>query len=69
MRAPTSHTGEPPADKAALEGLFGHLENELDTVNFWNVPEKKPVMWCNIRASLTRAGLTLQEVQTWRGIV
>lgn len=68
--APATQTDAvPPADKAALEGLFGHLEGELDTVNFWNVPEKKPVMWRNIRASLTRAGLSAQEVQTWRGII
>lgn len=69
-RAPvTESMREAPADKAALEGLFGHLEGALDEVNFWNVPEKKPVMWRNIRASLTRAALTAQEVQTWRGIV
>jgi tRNA/rRNA methyltransferase len=60
---------EVSAPKQMLEGLFAHLESELDAVNFWRVPQKKEVMWRNIRAGLTRAGLTEQEIATWRGIV
>lgn len=52
-----------------LDGLLGHLEGELDKVNFWRIPEKKEVMWRNIRTGLMRAGFTSQEVATWRGIV
>lgn len=59
----------PPAPRAALDGLFDHLETVLDDVNFWRVPEKKEVMWRNIRAGLTRAGLSEQEIATWRGMV
>ncbi len=65
----TENTVEPAAEKQMLEGLFGHLEQALDSVNFWRIPEKKEVMWRNIRAGLTRAGLTHQEIATWRGIV
>ena len=61
--------GEMPAAKQVLEGLFGHLEWALDGTNFWRIPEKKEIMWRNIRAGLTRAGLTEQEVATWRGII
>lgn len=57
------------APREVLGGLFGQLETALDQVNFWRVPEKKEVMWRNIRAALTRAGLSAQEVATWRGIV
>lgn len=57
------------ATRAELDGLFGQLEAALDGVNFWRVPTKKEVMWRNIRAALTRAELTAQEVATWRGIV
>jgi tRNA/rRNA methyltransferase len=60
---------EAPATREQLNGLFGHLETALDTVNFWRIPAKKEIMWRNIRAGLTRAGLTAQEVATWRGIV
>ncbi len=59
----------PPAPREQLEGLFGQFEMALDAVNFWRVPAKKEVMWRNIRAALTRAEFTAQEVATWRGII
>lgn len=59
----------PVATRAQLEGLLGQLEAALDEVNFWRVPEKKDVMWRNIRAGLVRAGLSEQEIATWRGMV
>ncbi len=64
-----SHRERFTATRAELEGLFTQLESALDGVNFWNVPEKKALMWRNIRASLLRADLSAQEVATWRGIV
>ena len=63
------HRDETVASRGDLHGLFGQLETALDDVNFWRVPEKKEVMWRNIRAGLTRAALTAQEVATWRGMV
>ena len=60
---------EPLAARGELQGLFGQLEAALDDVNFWRVPQKKELMWRNIRAGLTRAELTTQEVATWRGVV
>lgn len=57
------------ASREQLEGLFGQLEAALDEQNFWRVPEKKDVMWRNIRGTLVRAGLTEQEIATWRGMV
>lgn len=64
-------TGElpDPADKQALQGLFDQLEIALDASDFFKVSEKKPIIWRNIQASLTRAGLSDQEVRTWRGII
>lgn len=57
------------APREQLVGLLGQLETALDDVNFWRVPEKKDVMWRNIRATLVRASLSAQEVATWRGLV
>lgn len=57
------------ANKHEIDGLFGQLETALDEVNFWRVPEKKETMWRHVRAALTRAKLTSQEVATWRGII
>lgn len=60
---------EPIAPREQLQGLISHLETELGAVNFWRVPEKKDGMMRNIRAVLTRAQLSSQEVATWRGII
>lgn len=60
---------DPAAPRAELHGLFGQLEEALDDVNFWRVPEKKEQMWRNLRAGLTRAQLTSNEIATWRGMI
>jgi tRNA/rRNA methyltransferase len=61
--------GEPPADGAAMMGLFGHLEGELEAAGFFHPPEKTPAMVQNLRAALGRAHFTDQEVRTLRGVV
>ena len=58
-----------PANKAELQRLFEHLEQELDASGFLHVKEKRPVMVRNIRNMLQRAHLTEQEVRTLRGII
>ncbi|MAF95697.1 MAG: rRNA methyltransferase [Rhodospirillaceae bacterium] len=58
-----------PANKAELQRLFEHLEEELDASGFLHVKEKRPVMVRNIRNMLQRAHLTEQEVRTLRGII
>lgn len=65
--APTENHIAAPREQ--LLGLFSQLETALDAVNFWRVPEKKEIMWRNIRAALTRADMTEQEIATWRGVV
>jgi tRNA/rRNA methyltransferase len=58
-----------PATRAEMQGLFDHLERELDACGFLRVKEKRPTMVRNIRNALNRAHLTEQEVRTFRGIV
>lgn len=58
-----------PADKGELTGLFDHLERALERAGFLYPPEKAPAMVRNIRNMLGRAGLTEQEVRTFRGII
>ena len=62
-------TRSEPAPREQLTGLFGHLEDELDRAGFFYPPEKRDLMVHNIRAPLTRAKMTEQEVRTFRGIV
>lgn len=66
---PAFREGEPPADRAAMMGLFGHLERELETAGFFHPPEKTPAMVQNLRSALSRAHFTDQEVRTLRGVV
>lgn len=61
--------GEPPADRAAMQGFFEQLERELEASGFFHPPEKTPSMIQNLRAALSRAHFTDQEVRTLRGVV
>ncbi len=58
-----------PAGQAALQGLYGQLEDELHAAGFFHPPEKTPSMINNLRAILARAGLSDQEVRTLRGVI
>ena len=59
----------PPADGAAMQGLYGHLEDELEVAGFFHPPEKKPAMVRNLRVALGRARFSDQEARTFRGVV
>lgn len=61
--------GDPPAGREAMMGLFGHLERELHASGFFHPPEKTEGMIHNLRAALSRAYFTDQEVRTLRGVV
>ncbi len=59
----------PPAEQAAVMGLYEHLEGELEAAGFFHPAEKKASMVRNLRVALGRARLTDQEVRTFRGVV
>jgi tRNA/rRNA methyltransferase len=59
----------PPADNAAMMGLYQHLEDELEASGFFHPPEKKPAMIRNLRVALGRARFTDQEARTFRGVI
>jgi tRNA/rRNA methyltransferase len=59
----------PPATQAELEGVFGHLETELEFGRFFHPDDKAPLMKRNLRAIFLRARLTQQEAQTLRGVI
>lgn len=51
------------------QGLFAQLESYLDEVDYFRVPEKKPVMWQNLKTMLLRGQFSPQEVRTLRGML
>jgi tRNA/rRNA methyltransferase len=59
----------PPADGAAMLGLFEHFERELDAAGFFHPPEKRASMVQNLRSALGKARFSQQEVRTFRGVV
>ena len=61
--------GDPPAETASMVGLYEQLEGELEASGFFHPPEKKPAMVRNLRAALSRARMSEQEVRTFRGVV
>lgn len=60
---------EPPADKNTMLGLFEHLEGTLDDTGFFKTPQKRPTVVANLRAMLSRAQFSDQEVRTLRGVI
>lgn len=66
---PIFREGPPPASAEALQGLYGHFEQELEAAGFFHPPEKKQSMVQNLRAALARARFSDQEVRTFRGVV
>ncbi|MGD9738834.1 MAG: RNA methyltransferase [Bauldia sp.] len=60
---------EPPAAKIELLRLFEHLEGALDAAGFFRPLQKRPHMVEALRSILQRAGMTDQEVRSFRGVV
>ena len=58
-----------PAPKAALQGLFDHLEEALSVRGYFRPAAKKPKMVDNLRAVLTRPGFADAEIKVLRGVV
>lgn len=54
--------------KNELQGFFDQLEAYLDEVNHFRTPDKKPLMWQNLRNIFLRSQLSSQEVRTLRGV-
>ncbi len=57
------------ASKDSLQGLFEHMEAELDAAGFFRPPEKRPSMVRNLRDMWNRADLMEQDVKTMRGVI
>jgi len=59
----------PPAGKQQLFAFFADLEAELDKVEFFRPPEKRPTMSINLRNMFARMQPTQQDVQTLHGVI
>lgn len=59
----------PPAGKQQLLAFFADLEAELEKVEFFRPPEKRPTMTINLRNIFNRMQPTQQDVQTLHGVI
>ncbi|NBO19271.1 MAG: RNA methyltransferase [Proteobacteria bacterium] len=59
----------PPAPREEMMGLLGQLEEYLDTVDYYRVADKKPVMWQNVQTMMLRGQWSSQEVRSMRGLL
>jgi tRNA/rRNA methyltransferase len=58
-----------PAGKQQLFAFFADLEAELDKVEFFRPPEKRPTMSINLRNIFARMQPTSQDIQTLHGVL
>jgi len=58
-----------PAGKQQLFAFFADLEAELEKVEFFRPPEKRPTMTINLRNIFARMQPTSQDIQTLHGVV
>lgn len=59
-----------PANRQEMQGLFDHLETELDASGFFErIMDKRPAIVNNIRNSLQRGVMLEQDVRTLRGVI
>jgi len=58
-----------PAGKEQLFAFFADLEAELEKVEFFRPPEKRPTMTINLRNIFGRMNPTQQDVQTLHGVI
>jgi tRNA/rRNA methyltransferase len=67
-RMPLGHTK--PATAAQVEGLFSHLEAELELSGFFAaIPDKRESVLINIRNIFQRVRLMEQDTRTLRGVI
>jgi len=58
-----------PAGKQQLFAFFADLEAELEKVEFFRPPEKRPTMTINLRNIFARMQPTQQDIQTLHGVI
>lgn len=60
---------DPPAPQDEFEGMFGQLEEMLESSGFFHPPERTPATKRSLRTMLTKPGWNSLEVRTMRGVL
>jgi tRNA/rRNA methyltransferase len=57
------------ATKAHWNGLFDQLDEYLEGIEYYRTPDKKPLMWQNMKNMFLRGQWNEQEIRTFRGML
>jgi len=69
LAQPTLREAEPAAPHADVEGLIGHLDDELDSAGYFFPPERARVTRNTIRTIFTKTGWSTREINAVRGML
>lgn len=69
LEQPTAKEFDPPAPMQELEGLIGHLNEELDARGYFYPPERTAATQQTIRTLLTKPGWSSREISALRGMI
>ncbi len=66
---PTDKELEPPATKAELDALIGHLNSALDEKGYFFPPERTQATQATLRTILTKPGWSERELKALHGVI
>ena len=69
LAVPTEKALEPVAPHADLEGLIGHLNEELDEKGYFHPPSRTQATKNTLRTIFTKTGWSSREIKAVRGII
>ena len=69
LAQPTVKELEPPAPHGELEGLIGHLNEELETKGYFHPPSRTQATKNTLRTIFTKTGWSSREVKAVRGVI
>jgi tRNA/rRNA methyltransferase len=69
LAQPTAKDLEPQAPHAEIEGLIGHLNDELDAKGYFHPPSRTQATKNTLRTIFTKTGWSSREVKAVRGII
>jgi tRNA/rRNA methyltransferase len=69
LAQPPAKELEAPAPHGEVEGLIGHLEQELDAKGYFHPPSRMQATKNTIRTIFTKTGWSSREVKAVRGII
>jgi len=69
LAQPPARDLEPLAPHGEVEGLIGHINEELDAKGYFHPPSRTPATKNTLRTIFTKTGWSSREIKAVRGII